>query len=665
MLSPEYLKEIVEATEERVNEVNEYLVDRMVKRIVKLLKSEGKLDIIPASQLDIRKMENAGKLLGEIVEEIEQQFPTIRKEIRKAFLDAAEKIEEQTNETIKTIVEVEKEKGNFREIEIPESLKGNIPNGELNMTETEIRMLESAYRRTMGEVYNLTRTAPTAAQNTYIEACDTAYFKITHGVSVDTAVVEAIKEVAKKGIETVYYESGHKDKIEVAIARAARTGISQADGDITLTRCAETGVNYVLTTSHLGARVTPFNDYRTHADWQGKVYRLDWNKKNLKKYIPKENETPKGKLTYLNELNQVLSKTSIANCADFIEVCGYGKMLGICGINCRHSFGMFYPGISINNQREYDSEENLKRYKLEQKQRAKERKIREIKRQLNALENSELDTEEVKNEKRRLKKLLEKKDGEYHQFCKDNKLKSLNYRLQVAKTKGIENNIKVSVDDESDLGDKIKKMFGLKSESPREIFNKKVASVKNDDARVLLQQSEKRTVFEETKTLGSRYHNKKVTLGKNATDSTVAHELFHEIDDTYGLTENGFLKDSIDNDYRKLCNIAKGYGKSIEEMLYFKYPEAFYRTAKGKLKVYEQYRGISDILHGVSKGEIYLGYGHHKEGYWEQEKKLQKETFAQFGRMLYEQDENVLTMASEIFSETNIEVLERLRGMIK
>lgn len=35
------------------------------------------------------------------------------------------------------------------------------------------------------------------------------------------------------------------------------------------------------------------------------------------------------------------------------------------------------------------------------------------------------------------------------------------------------------------------------------------------------------------------------------------------------------LKNSVQKDYRRLQNQAKGYGKSIEEMLYLEYPEAF------------------------------------------------------------------------------------------
>lgn len=34
-----------------------------------------------------------------------------------------------------------------------------------------------------------------------------------------------------------------------------------------------------------------------------------------------------------------------------------------------------------------------------------------------------------------------------------------------------------------------------------------------------------------------------------------------------------------------------------------------------EMMVKEEYRGISDILHGMSDGEIYMGYSHKSE-YW-------------------------------------------------
>ena len=80
---------------------------------------------------------------------------------------------------------------------------------------------------------------------------------------------------------------------------------------------------------------------------------------------------------------------------------------------------------------------------------------------------------------------------------------------------------------------------------------------------------------------------------------------------------------------------------------------------------YRILRSYKDTLHGASDGKVFWGYGHLRPGYWERENVLQKETFAQFGRILYDQDDDVWKMTEEIFENTSREVLERIKGMMK
>ena len=80
-------------------------------------------------------------------------------------------------------------------------------------------------------------------------------------------------------------------------------------------------------------------------------------------------------------------------------------------------------------------------------------------------------------------------------------------------------------------------------------------------------------------------------------------------------------------------------------MLYLKYTHIFRKENRVK----EPYRGISDILHGMSKGKIFLGYGHIQEGYWKKPFKVEKETWAQYGRMIYMQNKEVWTVTNNIF----------------
>lgn len=453
MLTPKYLQRIIEATEKKASQLNSYLTTKVVDRILTLFENTGDININPASIHDMKKQEVAGKLFDEVQEEIIRHLPIIQDEVRVAFMDASGKINKDVYDFTKHVIDVEHEKGELLDVEIPELPeatdfeKVGIPQSaaDLNLTPKEIRMLESAYNRTNGEVYNITQTTAAATQQTFIDACDSTYWKVAHGVSPSTAITEAIEEVAAKGITTVHY-GRRDDKIEVAIARAVRTGINQANGDIKLTRCAEMGVGYVIVNSHIGARVTKYEDYTNHSLWQGKVYKLDWSNLALSKYQPTEQEIKENKksFAFLDKIKQFFSgMKSEKEYEDFITVCGYGNMLGICGINCRHSFDSFYPGVNVNTNKPIDPEKNRQRYELEQKQRAKEREIRELKRKKYAFDNAEpsdKQTKEAIEEKRKeLKEKLTQKRMEYREFCKENRLSTENYRLQIAKAYGVSN----------------------------------------------------------------------------------------------------------------------------------------------------------------------------------------------------------------------------------
>lgn len=679
MLSPEYLRMITERTEQKVSEVNEYLTTKIIKRIVKLFEETGEVKLIPSSLLDLKKQQFAGRLLDEIQAELEKQLPNIRNEIRRAFYDAGAKIANDVNATTGEILKTVQRNGDLKDISVPkfESKQKASKLSDLNMTEKEISCLESAYRRTQGELYNLTKTSANSAQQTFIRACDTAYFKATHGTSLDTAIVEAIREVSEKGITTVHYASGHEDKIEVAIARAVRAGVNQANGDITLTRCAEAGVNYVITSSHIGARVTPYADYRTHADWQGQVYNLNWGSPELAQYEPQLHEKPKGKFSFLNNMKEFFQNQKNKKYKDFIETCGYGKMLGICGINCRHSFGLFYPGISINNQIQYDSEENKKRYQQEQKQRAMERGIRLIKRELNVLDGSGLDSAEAKMRKCELKELLQTKDVEYKSYCQKNGLKPLNYRLQVAKVSGV-NNVGVVLSEDSDtlksLRKKVEKGINKKIEhAPIKLEdwkNEHKDSIMNviqnapDKIRQATEKySDKIKIFNE-KLLGSAYASGKgiaFNVNKDLTDkrgrwTAFFHEMGHIIDRCTGRISSRFPEfrkflisdfENIANEYQKVYNMDK---------------KSTYAEISNVLESSAKYHSISDLIGGITNNECCGAYTHDSD-YWKKKNALEREAFAHFFEATIRNDLEKIEVIKEMFPNA-YNVFEKLIEVI-
>ena len=190
----------------------------------------------------------------------------------------------------------------------------------------------------------------------------------------------------------------------------------------------------------------------------------------------------------------------------------------------------------------------------------------------------------------------------------------------------------------------------------------------NEDRAILIDDTEslERTTIKRAKGRKSKYSasEKTVYLAENAKVDTLAHELFHEIDDAYGLIENGLLSKSVISDYNKLQNLAKGYGKSIKEMLYSRYPKAFEDNITD-IKLKEAYRGISDVIHGMSNSDIFLGYGHKRAGYWDKEKALEKETFAQYGRTVFNGNEDAIKLFRELFPNSWKEISETMERMIK
>lgn len=243
-----------------------------------------------------------------------------------------------------------------------------------------VRILQRDYEKTVGEWKNFTGTTATATQQTFITLCDTAYHQaMTGAISIRQATREAIDQVITQGV-IIEYPTGHKDTIETATTRAVRTGISQATAEIQIARMDEMDVDMVLVSSHMGARPE-------HAVWQGQIFRKD-------------------------ELEE---KTK------------YGTVTGLCGANCRHSFGPWFEGMD-NPFEKYDSKENQKQYEMDQRQRTLERRIRHTKRLLIGYQ-----TKEDHANYERTAALLQRQNDAYNQFCEENNLKKRSDRIHIAK----------------------------------------------------------------------------------------------------------------------------------------------------------------------------------------------------------------------------------------
>ena len=104
-------------------------------------------------------------------------------------------------------------------------------------------------------------------------------------------------------------------------------------------------------------------------------------------------------------------------------------------------------------------------------------------------------------------------------------------------------------------------------------------------------------------------------------------------------------------------------GGNIKRYLVSVYPNAFETSpVTGKLKFKKEYRGISDILNGLSKGAEHYGYGHPTK-YWQTPGALEKESFAQFGRIQFDNDRDVMKMFETLFPDFEKDAILALKGV--
>ena len=382
MLTPEELLHISEGAEEIAEQLHQDILDRVVERIMIRLDRGDNYILTAFDKWQIQVLQDAGYLLEDIQKEIAKRTPYMQSEIAEAMEDAGIKAIKYDN----SIYEA-----------------AGLSALPLEQSPHLIRTMQRNYEKTLGEMVNFTGTLANAAQQSFIQGCDKAYNLVTSGAMGYTqAVKEVVNDIVKDGV-VVEYPSGHTDTIETATLRAVRTGVSQATAEITEKRMDEMGWDIILVSSHLGARVTDNEDFTNHYWWQGKFY----SKSGKNKKFPP------------------------------FSVCNKGHVQGICGANCRHSFG---PGDGeFNPYDQFDSEENQKAYEQQQRQRTLERRIRKTKREVMGLQTArdnaidDATRAEFDLEYQRKAALLQKQNQAYSDFCKENGLKELKDRIAIAK----------------------------------------------------------------------------------------------------------------------------------------------------------------------------------------------------------------------------------------
>lgn len=383
MLSPDYLARIAEGSEEIASQLHTYIIRQIIDRMMIRIGRGDDYLLTSSDRWRIQILQDAGYLLEDITAELSKVTNRQEKEIKSAMEEAGVKALEYDHKIYEA---------------------AGLSPTPLTQSPQLIRLMERNMDATMGEWENYTRTTAEAAQRLFINECDNAYHLVSSGaVSYTQAVKEAVNNVVSGGV-IVQYPSGHKDTIETATARAVRTGVAQATGDISIKRMEEMDWDIILVSAHIGARTgdggqNPGN----HLWWQGQFY----SRTGKDKRFPPFSQT------------------------------GYGTGEGLCGWNCRHSFG---SGDGVNNPyKDIQTADNYKVEQLENRQRTLERRIRKTKREVMGMQEAvdKCKDESVKFEMQldldRKSYLLQRQNKAYNEFCKTNDLRTQQERLQIAR----------------------------------------------------------------------------------------------------------------------------------------------------------------------------------------------------------------------------------------
>jgi len=396
MLPPDYFS----FKEDRLLQLYSELEAFILKDITRRLLSAGEMTAT-ADRL-IWKLQQMGESQAAIEEKLRKLTGMTRKELRSLLQDAV-------------LTSWNDDKATLGQLGI--ELSNPLENAAV------IRVMDAEYKKSLGELTNLTRTTMKQSQIDLINMLDEADLRVAAGVqSYSAAVCDILDRYAGRGIY-VDYPSGTRRTLESAVRCAVVTSLNQTAAQVTNQYIVEAGAEYVLVSAHLGARTQgkgqPY--LAGHDNWQGKVYRIRGSEPG-----------------YPN----LLESTGY----DIDPVTGQGKVVdprGCHGYNCRHSHKPWdkrlrNPYVDENGKLKIDSEENRKQYELQQKQRAMERSLRAWKRKLIVKEQeiagvAETDVKEIlQRDYDRMAYQLTQKNKAYNDFCKQNDLQPQYDRIKVA-----------------------------------------------------------------------------------------------------------------------------------------------------------------------------------------------------------------------------------------
>ena len=336
MLTPTQLDRLPNTIVELYEQTQQKILIDIARRINKQ-KNVYKDPLTASAKFQAFQVQELGLIRENVMKEIAKLTPLSDKEVERLFFEAGVK-------SLNFDKRIYKAAG----FEIQ----------SLGESPTMLRILQADIVKVKGELSNLTLTTATTSQQTFINATNQAHLEIMSGAfDQNTAIKKAIKETARDGL-MVNYPTGHNNTVEVAVRRAVVTSANQTTMKMSEQNLKETKQDLVQVSYHTGARPS-------HSVWQGQVYSYSGESK---KY------------------------------PDFVSSTGYGTGAGLGGWNCKHSWFVFFEGISQDIYKEteksvkYNGKE-YSEYEATQMQRYNESTIRKWKRQAKSLESAGFEAE--------------------------------------------------------------------------------------------------------------------------------------------------------------------------------------------------------------------------------------------------------------------------------
>ena len=328
-------------------QIDKYSYNRIVK-----LYNDLSIDI--CSDI-IRRIEAMGDITQASKDQIKILAELNGKEI---FDEVLIKTSNLTDETKKTLQQIYKDMAK-------KDMKDYKPlykyrNKEFKLSPKQLRILNKGINKNNKEIRNFTNSMAFNSKDLFINSVDEAYLKTSSGAfTYDDAINQSYKEIASTGLKMTD-KAGRNVNIDVAVRRSVLTGIQQTANDINEETGKILGCDGYEVSAHIGARPT-------HAAAQGKQYAL--TRKDAIKY-------------------------------------GVGLWSDVEYLwdepNCRHTvfpiiLGISEPTYTKRELRKLDNSyttlngQKVTTYEASQQMRYIERNIREYKRQIEVLKNTDKD----------------------------------------------------------------------------------------------------------------------------------------------------------------------------------------------------------------------------------------------------------------------------------